>query len=173
MDHFSVDKALKSLTVIVDTREQPTERAKRRLETIGLPYERKFLPFGDYSAYCILPDGGVYSLEDKVSIERKMDLGEISKNYTRGRARFIAEFKRAEAAGAKIYLLIENADWEKAYSGTYRSRLHPNALTANLLAWLARYNCQIIMCKEETSGKLIHDILHREMKEHLEGLPDE
>ena len=173
MDHFSVDKALKSLTVIVDTREQPTERAKRRLETIGLPYERKALPFGDYSAYCTLPNGEVYSLEDKVVVERKMHLDEVAMCYTRERPRFIREFERAEAAGAKIYLLIENADWEKAYNGSYRSQVKPQSLTASMVAWLAKYNCQILMCKEETTGKLIHDVLYREMKYHLEGLPDE
>lgn len=173
MNHFSVDKALKSLTVIVDTREQPTERTKRRLETIGLPYERKALPFGDYSAYCVLPDGEVYSLEDKVVVERKMHLDEAAMCYTRERPRFIREFERAEAAGAKIYLLIENADWEKAYNGSYRSQVKPQSLTASMVAWLAKYNCQILMCKEETTGKLIHDVLYREMKYHLEELLDE
>ena len=173
MNHFSVEKALKTLTIIVDTREQPTARAKRRLEMIGLPFERKALPFGDYSAYCTLPNGEVYSLESKVAIERKMHLDEIAMCYTKERPRFIREFERAKESGAKVYLLIENADWEKAYNGTYRSQLDPKALTASLFAWLARYNCQILMCKEDTSGKVIHDALFREMKERLEALPDE
>jgi hypothetical protein len=93
--------------------------------------------------------------------------------YTKERPRFIREFERAKESGAKVYLLIENADWEKAYNGTYRSQLDPKALTASLFAWLARYNCQILMCKEDTSGKVIHDALFREMKERLETLPDE
>ena len=71
------------------------------------------------------------------------------------------------------YLLIENGDWEKAYTGSYRSQVKPEALTASIIAWLARYNCQLLFCKEETSGKLIHDVLYREMKERLEALPDE
>lgn len=173
MDHFSVDKALKSLTVIVDTREQPTARAKRRLEMIGLPVERKALPFGDYSAYCTLPNGEVYSLEDKVAVERKMHIDEIAMCYTRERPRFTREFDRAKSVNAKIYLLIENADWEKVYNGTYRSQVKPQSLTASMFAWLARYNCQMLMCKEDTSGKVIHDVLYREMKERLEELPDE
>lgn len=173
MNHFSVEKALRSLTVIVDTREQQTTRAKRRLEMVGLPIERKALPFGDYSAYCTLPDGEVFSLEDKVAIERKMHIDEIAMCYTRERPRFTREFDRAKAVNAKIYLLIENADWEKVYNGAYRSQVKPQSLTASMFAWLARYNCQILMCKEDTSGKVIHDILYREMKERLEGLPDE
>lgn len=173
MDHFSVDAALKTLTALVDTREQDTVRAKKRLQSIGLPIERKALSFGDYSAYCTLPNGEAYSLEKLISIERKMSLDEIAMCYTSNRPRFKREFERARDAGAKMYLLIENGDWEKAYTGSYRSRVRPEALTASMIAWLARYNCQLLFCKEETSGKLIRDVLYREMKERLEALPDE
>lgn len=173
MEHFAVDAALKSLVCIVDTREQATGRAMRRYESIGLPIERKALPFGDYSAYCTLPNGEIFSLENKVVLERKMSLDEIAACYTNQRPRFTREFERAKDVGAKVYLLLENSNWEKAYNGNYRSRLHPNALTASMIAWLARYNCQLLMCKEETSGQLIHDVLYREMKERLGDLPDE
>ena len=67
-----------------------------------------------------------------------------------------------------MYILIENADWEKIYNGKYRSKMNEKALTASLLAFLARYDCQVIFCKEETTGKLIRDILYREIKERLE-----
>lgn len=173
MDHFSVDKALKSLTVIADTREQPTERAKRRLEMIGLPIERKALPFGDYSAYCTLPNGAVYSLEDKVAIERKMHLDELAMCYTRERPRFIREFERAVASNAIVYLIVENADWEKVYNGTYRSKMEPKSFSASIHAWPAKYGCHVYFCKEDTTGLLIRDILYREMKYHLEALTDE
>lgn len=173
MNHFKISDALNSMKIIVDTREQLTIRAKKRYESFGCPYVRKALPFGDYSAYCTLPNGEVYSLENLVSIERKMNLDEIAMCYTRERPRFKREFERARDAGAKVYLLIENGDWEKAYTGAYRSQVKPEALTASIIAWLARYNCQLLFCKEETSGKLIHDVLFRELKEHLEALPDE
>ena len=173
MNHFSVNAALKTMGVYVDTREQDTIRARKRIQTIGLPVQRKALPFGDYSAFCTLPNGEVYSLENLVSIERKMNLDEIAMCYTRERPRFKREFERARDAGAKVYLLIENGDWEKAYTGSYRSQVKPEALTASIIAWLARYNCQLLFCKEETSGKLIHDVLFRELKERLEALPDE
>ena len=48
--------------------------------------------------------------------------------------------------------------------------MKPVALVASMTAWLARYNCQLIMCKEETSGKLIKDLLYREMKEYLQQI---
>ena len=173
MNHFSVDAALKTMGVYVDTREQDTIRSRKRIQAIGLPIQRTALPFGDYSSYCTLPNGETFSLENLVSIERKMNLDEIAMCYTRERPRFKREFERARDAGAKMYLLVEDANWEKAYSGAYRSRVRPEALTASIIAWLARYNCQILFCKEETSGKLIRDVLYREMKEQLEALPDE
>jgi ERCC4-type nuclease len=169
MNPFEVSRALKSLTLIVDTREQDTDRLRRRIRQTGLSFVRQKLDFGDYSAKTTLDNGTEFDISSSVSIERKMNLDELCACYCKGRKRFTREFERAKSAGAKVYLLIENANWEKAYSGSYRSKMSPQALTASLFAWLARYNCQIIFCKEETSGKIIREILYREMKERLEN----
>ncbi len=88
-------------------------------------------------------------------------------NWTTG------EFERAREAAAKTYLLVEGASWEKAYAGFYRSRMNPDSLVASLTAWLTRYNCQLIFCEPETSGRLIRDLLYRELKERLEEMTDE
>lgn len=168
MHPVEVKRQLSNMVCLVDTREQDTVRARKRLDFIGLPIERVTLPFGDYSARCECLD-----LRNSVSIERKMSLDEIAHCYCQDRKRFEREFERARTSNAKIYLLIENANWEKAYAGVYRSQMKPEALIASMTAWLARYNCQILLCQEETSGQLIHDVLYREMKERLQELPDE
>ena len=168
MDHFSVKRALSSMSVLWDTREQDTPRARRRMDLIGVPIERVALSFGDYSVKC-----NVLDLRDRVAIERKMDLTELAHCYCQDRKRFIREFERAKEAGAKLYLLVENGSLDAAYSGHYRARVHPSSLTASMLAWLARYNCQILFCNSENSGQVIHDVLYRELKERLEELPDE
>lgn len=166
-----VEQVMKTLTVLVDTREQDTPRFRRRMQALGLPYARRKLDFGDYA--CAVTDSGrEIDLSGQVAIERKMDLDELAQCYARGRRRFEREFERAKAAGAKLYLLIEDADWERAYAGRYRSRLHPHALTASMLAWLARYDCQILLCAAETTPRLIRDILYREARERLEAMPD-
>ena len=54
------------------------------------------------------------------------------------------------------------------YAGKYRSRMQQKAFVASLTAWLARYNCQIIFCEPATTGKLIREVLYRELKERLE-----
>ena len=161
--------ALDNMVLIVDTREQDTPRARARYKSFRR-YEREKLDFGDYSAKIYLPDETVYSLADKAVIERKMSLDELCQCYTHDRERFEREFERAHEKGAKTYLLVENATWEKVYSGAYRSKMRPTALVASLLAWLCRYSCTVIFCKPETTGSLIRDILYREAKDRLEAM---
>lgn len=168
MTSFEVSEALENLSIIVDTREQPTIYFERRMKLIGLPYTRKALPFGDYSAKCAMGDGRELDFSGSLSIERKMNFDELCQCYTKGRKRFQREFERAKEANAKIYLLVENGSWEKAIKGEYRSRMKPRAFVASLTAWLARYNCQLIFCEPKTTAALIREILYREVKERLE-----
>ena len=163
MHPVEVKTALESMVCLVDTREQDTPRLRARLKEIGCPWERKKLNFGDYSVKCDAID-----LSETIAVERKMDLDELCNCYCKERKRFEREFDRAKQAGAKVYLLIEDGSWEDAYSGKYRSRMSPESLVASIQAWLARYNCQVIFCRQHTTGKLIHDILYRELKEALE-----
>lgn len=170
MTPFEIKEALESLVVLVDTREQDTIFFRRRMKEVEIPYIRQKLDFGDYSAKCTTYDGEELDFSGSIAIERKMNLDELCQCYTKGRKRFQNEFERAKTAGAKLYLLVENATWEKALEGEYRSQMNPKAFLGSLLAWLARYNCQVIFCEARTSGKLIHEILYREVKERLEGM---
>jgi ERCC4-type nuclease len=168
MNPFEIDEALDGMVCLIDTRERDTIRLRARMQQMGCPYERIALNFGDYSAKFPLPNGEWFSLADRVVIERKMDLTELCNCYCQSRQRFIKEFVRAADSGAKVYLLIEDATWEKIYAGKYKSQMRETALVASILAWCARYNCVPIFCKAETSGKLIKDILYREGKERME-----
>lgn len=167
--NFEINAALESMVLLVDTREQPTKRLKDRLETAGLPYERRKLDAGDYSCKCTLPGGETLDFSSRAVVERKMNLDELCQCFGRERARFEREFKRAAAAGTRVYLLVEGDNWEKAYNGKYRSLLTPQALVASIDAFRARYGMQLDFCKPETTGRLIHDILYRELKEYLQG----
>lgn len=169
MDNFEIDKTMETLTIAVDTREQNTALSRLRCKSFGYPYTRQKLDFGDYSAF-VTVGNEIISLANKVAIERKYDLSELAMCFCGERKRFEAEFERAKASGARLYILCENGSWEKAYAGEYRSLMTPKALVASMTAWLARYNCQILFCEASTSGKLIGEILKREMKEYLKGL---
>ena len=169
MTPFELKASLESMTLLVDTREQPTERLQRRIDDTGLPHLRQKLDYGDYSCQCLLPDGNQLDFSNKVVIERKMDIGELCTCFGRARTRFEQEFERARAAGCRVYLLVENGNWEKVYNGKYRSQMKPKALIASINAFRARYGMQFDFCKDATTGQLIRDILYRELKEYLEN----
>lgn len=156
------------MVYVIDNREQPTKALAKRMEYLQ-PNVRETVNAGDYAAKTLLPDGTWFYLP--VAVERKMSLTEIAGNLTRERERFRAEFNRASEHGIRLYILIEQASWEAAYSGAYRSQMKPQSLIASLLTWSARYGCPILMCERpETGGKLIRDILHYEMREALDRM---
>lgn len=168
MEPWDVANALKSMTILIDTREQDTARARRRIAQMQVPTKRQKLDFGDYSARCPSLD-----LRDKVVIERKMDLNELSGCFCQQRDRFVREFQRAADAGARTYLLIENASIDDVYRHAYKTQMSAESMAASIWAWCARYDCKLVFCSASNSGKVIHDILYREMKERLMGLADE
>ena len=173
MDLFEIREVLDSFSVICDNREQPTAKAKERYESFGVPWERATLNYCDYTYNCTLPDGSqLYDISESLSprcaIERKMSLDELAACLGRERGRFEREFQRATDHGARIFLLVENATWEGLLNHRYRSKMHPNAFFASLTAWMIRYNLNIVFCKADTSGKLIKEILYRDLKERLE-----
>ena len=161
------------MSIVVDSREQDTARARARYEKFGCIHERGKLDYGDYTFNFLLPDDTpLYDIREPiapcVSVERKMNIGELCQCFGQGRDRFEREFMRATKNNAKLYLLVENATWEKIYTGSYNSRFNPNALIASTLGWSTRYGFQVVFCRPETSGKLIKDILYRELKMRLE-----
>ena len=167
LDPVEVETCLSNMITLCDSREQPTARFKERMKWLE-PYERVALNAGDYSAKTLLPDGTWFYLP--VAVERKMGFTELAGNFCQERGRFTAEFERAREASTRLILLIENATWEDAYAGAYRSKMSPKSFVASILTWLARYDCQILFCKPQTTGKLIHDILRYEMREALEKM---
>lgn len=173
MEIFEQKNMLKSMEILVDTREQASKRAERRYQSFGVPYERATLAFGDYCYNAVLPGGEpLYdrsrTLTPLCVVERKMNLDELAQCLTRGRERFKREFERAQAAGARVFLVVENASWENLLNGKYRTRMAPAAFEGSLMAWIVRYNLGLIFCKEETSGRIIKGLLYRDLKERVE-----
>lgn len=172
MDAFKEKEALDSFSVIVDTREQPTRRAQERYQSIGVDVRRAKLNYGDYT-YNFKIDGEWFYNESlpinpKTCIERKMSADELATCFTSDRDRFEREMLRASEQNARMYLLVEGTTWESIMAHQYRSWFAPNAYIASLTAWQARYDLRLIMCKPNTSGRLIAEILKRELKEQIE-----
>lgn len=172
MHPIEIESALETMRILVDTREHPGRKFTKRMKQTELPYSRTKLDFGDYSADCKM-GGMTITLEDSVAIERKMDGNELAQCFTHERERFKAEFERAKAKGARIYLLLENENFEKLYKGAYgdsekfRSKMHPASFMGSLYSFMAEYGAIPILCREETSGRVIRDILYYELRERL------
>ena len=180
-----IENILDRMVVLTDSREHDTERFRRRMDEFGA-WERCKLDYGDYSAKSQRDDGSEISLVGKVHIERKMGLSEIINNFCESgkdspavqewnkehptdkvRNRFEWELKRAQIAGAKIYLVIENASWEHIYGHKYMSRMNEKAVIASFMAYMARYNLTVLFVFDRLAGRFIKDILRYEMREEL------
>ena len=173
MNAIEIEACLQSFEILTDTREQPSKRASERYESFGCPWKRQKLDYGDYTYnFKLSEDKWLFepntSVEGHCIIERKMNLDELANCFCHERDRFQKEFERASRKGASIYLLVEDANWENLLNAKYRSKFNPKAYLASITAWMARYNIKLIFCKHETSGKLIKEILYRELKERLE-----
>ena len=172
MTPLEVEDTLKSFRIIVDTREQRTSKAVERYKSFGVPYEQATLNYGDYCANVTISNKDLHDTSERISakcvIERKMNLDELAGCFTRSRDRFRKEFERARDADATVYLLIENGTYEALIYHRYRSRFNPEAFLASLTAWQVRYGLRVIFCKAATSGRIIREILFRDIKERLE-----
>lgn len=171
MNLAEVDKTLSTMVVLYDTREQDTPRRRARLAQIEqyCPTARALLNYGDYSARVTI-DGEPKQLP--VAIERKMNLDELCQCFTSARKRFTREFERMRQQSGKMYLLIENANWDDVYQHRYRSQMTANSLIASIDTWAARYGCPVVMCGERLTGKRIYHILHYEAREWLQNMAE-
>ena len=173
MDRLEISATLKNFFIVADTREHRTSLAQERYDSFGVPVFRGTLDYGDYCGGVILPDGSAtVDIATRIRagcvIERKMSLDELAGCFTRDRDRFRREFERAGAAGARVYLLVENASWEAIMNHRYRSKFAPAAFLASLTAWTVRYRLTPVFCKAGTSGTVIKEILYRDVKERLD-----
>ena len=174
MEGFDIQKCLESFRVLVDTAEQPTKEYYRRCDSLGCPYDRQNLDYGDYTYNFMLPSGKWIhdtqtAVKGHVIIERKMSLRELSGNLCQNYDRFVREFERAKENGASIYLLVEDASWIKIITGKYETKFNSKAYLHRLLKLIGTYQIKPIFVPKELSGQMIYEILYREAKRRLEG----
>ncbi len=105
---------LKSITIIVDTREQANQHIIKYFEDRKIPYIVRKLDFGDYS--CFLPSnpelGIMRDTYFDCVIERKAHLEELSSNLTTDRTRLENEFIRGK--DSRFILMIEKKENKEA-----------------------------------------------------------
>ena len=174
MEGYEIQNCLDSMKILVDSAEQPTDEYIRRCESFGVPYERRNLDYADYTYDFLLPSGSWLHEADSIVkgravIERKMSLRELSGNLCQNWDRFCREFDRAKENNASVYLLVEDASWMKIITGKYETRFNSKAYLHRMLKLICVYQIKPIFVHKELSGRMIYEILYRELKTRLES----
>lgn len=163
-----IDALLKSIIILIDTREQQNEHILEYLDKQKIKHEKMKLNYGDYSFY--IPQnmelGIVRDLyfKDIVSIERKGSLEELSSNFTVGRANIEEEFTRKNG---KMYLMIENANYEDIVKHNYNTQYEPKSFIATLKTYEARYNINTSFVTKGGAGNYIYYTFRYYLREYL------
>ena len=156
---------------IIDSREhaKAIKGIKKYFDDHGINYFVSKLLFGDYMDYN----------HPGVVIDRKQNIGELSKNCTTEHVRFRAEFERAKTAGAKLIVLVEQnrfrdrgedvrvetVDDLMRWSATHKTRdgrevtIRGEKIYRVLVSWMAKYPLEVRFCDKRSTGRVITEIL--------------
>lgn len=159
---------LKSLIILVDTREQTNDHIIKHFEVKKIPYISKKLDYGDYSV--ILPAhpelGIMRDIYFDCVIERKNSLEELSSNLSSERDRFESELLRAK--GSRFILMVEESQgYEKIITHKYNTQYNEKSFLATLFAFGHRYGMDINFITKQYAGFFIHQQLLYYVREFL------
>lgn len=167
MQKYELDDAMKSMRILVDTREKKNSHITMSLEGRKCPFAAHKLDYGDYTCQYDTSENKGISFENIAVIERKASLDELAGNITKGRERFEREFLRAKEAGSKIFLMIENGNYDAIKEHRYRSQLPPKSYLNTLFSWQQKYNITISFVSKQFAGDYIYATLFMALKDHL------
>ena len=164
-----IKELLKSIVILVDSRENANSHILKWFDEKKISYKIEKLEFCDYSFMlpANLPLGFNRDLyfTDKVSIEKKSGLEEISGNLTTDRLRFESEFIRSKG---KVHLLIENASYEDIIAHKYKTEYNPVSFLASLHSFADRYNFSINFIKDNKySAQFIYYTFYYHLRNYL------
>lgn len=157
---FTADETkqlMKSMVVLVDTREKANSHILEYLQKHNIPYQGAKLDYGDYSFMFPASAAGtdIY-FHRSIVIERKASLEEISGNLTKDRERFEREFLKAGNDGCKVYLMIEQAGgYSDIIAHKYKTQFAPAAFMASMKTWESRFDANIQFIDPQYAGYYI------------------
>ena len=141
---------INSMVVLVDTREKNNQTLLDIWDKKGLKYKKKTLDYGDYSV--MIPKNDKLNIprdiyfDQKIVVERKGSLSEISGNLTIGRDRLEKEL--ALSPLHKV-TLIENGSFEDIANGNYDTQYNKKSFLASLFTFQFRYDMPIVYVSEQ------------------------
>lgn len=164
---YEIDNAMKSMRIVIDTREKKNAHITAALQARDCPFLAQKLNYGDYTCeYDIAEKNGII-FADKAVVERKANLDELAGNITKERARFDREFQRASAAGAKVFLMIEGGSYDDIKKHLYRSQMPPSAYLNTLFSWQQKYNITVSFVSKQFAADYIYGTLFMALKNYL------
>lgn len=174
MIHYSytdteINKILKTLTIVVDTRENVNKHILDYLHQKDVTVKFKKLDYGDYSA--MLPANEEFGILRDIylesAVERKASIDEICGNLQKDtQTAFENELIRSQQG--KFVLFVEQADFDERLSqGKYRSRYDPKALKGRLESFKAKYNFEIVPMSKKMIGHNIYHRFYYQMRHYL------
>lgn len=150
--------------LISDTREKKNRHVLDYFEAVGIKYEIAKLDFGDYM--------DVY--RPGIVIDRKQNIAELAKNVVgKNRDRFVRELERAQAAGSKMVILVEQNryldrdKWIHAREpadlmlwSSPHTKIRGERVFRSLNGLIYKYNISVVFCDKRTTGKKIMEIIY-------------
>ena len=169
--HYSdseLKKLLKSIIILIDTRENKTGHITDYFDKHGIPYKTKKLDYGDYSFY--LPEQPELGIQrdiyfnDEIAVERKRSLNELSNNFTHDRTQFENELIRS--SNGKMILLIENVKgYQNIIKHNYRTDYKPKSYIGTLHTFRHRYGMEVMFIDPAYSGNFIYYTFYYYLRE--------
>jgi len=155
-----IKKIIKTLTIIVDSREKTNDHVLSYFRKQEVPYIIQKLDVGDYSFFIPANEeyGILRDLHFKSFVERKNSVDEICGNLQKDTQQaFINELTRS--LGSRFVLFVEDENFDETIAQhNYRSQYDPKALKGRLESFKVKYNFEICPMHKKMIG---HNILHR------------
>ena len=149
---------LKSIVILWDSNEKKNEHILQQFDKRGIAYKKQRLNFGDYSFY--LPQNEALGVprdiwfDNKLTIERKASLEELSGNFTKGRANFEEELTRKK--NSMMYLMIEDGTYKDLITGNYRTNYDKKSYIATLNTYEIRFGIKTAFIPKELAASFIY-----------------
>lgn len=164
--------------ILYDTREQQNSHILAYLDSKKVPYKRKKIDEGDYTAIITKRSNmGIYrDLYFPVAVERKNSVDELAGNLsektdTHDDIRLIRELQRAKTKNIKMYLIIEDKNaMEHIKTGKYRSLYQPKAFLGRLSSIQDLYLHDTLFVDRKDTGFEIYRKLYYSVRNFLKEL---
>lgn len=164
-----IDKILKTLTIVIDTRENVNGHILDYLHQKGIPIKNQKLDTGDYGR--MIPKNEELGILRDIyldgRVERKAHMDEITGNLQKDtQTAFENELIRSKEI--PFTLIVEDPKgYEKMLKGQYRSKYNPLALLGRLNTFKAKYGFEIVYLDNKYSGNWIYYHFYYRAKHYL------